>query len=83
MFIVTGASFGAIHERNAINAAMPVVPRDRSPEDFEDGDKMDIDLATGIIRNITRSVEIQAVPFTGIRLENHRRGGLLGAEPWA
>jgi len=74
---IVARSFGAIYERNAINAAMPVVPCDWSPEDFEDGDEIDIDLVTGIIRNITRDVEIKALPFTGIRLEIYRRGGLL------
>jgi 3-isopropylmalate/(R)-2-methylmalate dehydratase large subunit len=74
---IVARSFGAIYERNAINAAMPVIPCDWSPEDFEDGDEIDIDLATGTIHNITRGVEIKAVPFAGIRLEIYRRGGLL------
>jgi hypothetical protein len=30
-----------------------------------------------IITNITRGAELRAVPFTGIRLEIYRRGGLL------
>jgi 3-isopropylmalate/(R)-2-methylmalate dehydratase small subunit len=70
-------SFGAIYERNAINEALPVLCCDWSPDDLEDGDEIEVDLASGRITNITRGTELQAVPFTGIRLEIYRRGGLL------
>ncbi len=74
---IVARSFDAIYQRNAINAAMPVITCDRSPDDVEDRDEIEVNLATGLIRNISSGTEIQAEPFAGIRLEIYRRGGLL------
>ncbi|MFH1469449.1 MAG: aconitase/3-isopropylmalate dehydratase large subunit family protein [Pseudomonadota bacterium] len=74
---IVARSFGAIYERNAINEALPVIRCGWAPEDIEDGDEIEVDLASGRITNITRGAELAAEPFTGIRLEIYRRGGLL------
>ncbi len=51
--LVLAESFGAIYERNAINAAMPILTY--KPEDgfFNDGDQIEVDIISGVIKNIT------------------------------
>jgi 3-isopropylmalate dehydratase small subunit len=70
-------SFGAIYERNAINAGLPVVVADLVAAGVEDGDQVTIDLTTGIIR--WPGGEIQGQPFSEVQMAIYQRGGLLVA----
>jgi 3-isopropylmalate dehydratase small subunit len=72
-------SFGAIYERNAINAAFPIVScsfPDKS--DFRDGDEFMIDLKSGIIENLRNHEKYHGEPFSDVQFEVYQRGGLLG-----
>jgi len=76
---VVAASFGAIYERNAINAAFPIVTctfPDKA--DISDGDEISIDLKTGIIENLRNHEKYQGEPFSDVQYEIYLRGGLLG-----
>ncbi len=71
-------SFGAIYERNAINAAFPVITCKSLPEmQLKNGDRIKIDLITGEMVNLRDNEKIQAEPFSSVQLELYRNGGLL------
>ena len=68
-------SYGAIYERNAINAGMPVVVADLVAAGIENGDKVRIDLKSGRIEWDGGAVDGQ--PFSAVQMEIYQRGGLL------
>ncbi|MFN8239512.1 MAG: aconitase/3-isopropylmalate dehydratase large subunit family protein [Bacteroidales bacterium] len=76
---VIAESFGAIYERNAINAAFPIITcNETSSIDLQDGDKVIIDLKTGIITNTKNGLSLSASPFSDVQLNIYTKGGLLG-----
>ena len=73
-------SFGAIYERNAINAAFPIITlKPASAKDFKDGDKIKIDLRSGIITNLSTGKNTVAEPFSDVQFQIFQKGGLLGS----
>ncbi len=50
---VIAKSFARIFFRNAINLGLPVLESPEAAEAIEQGDEIDVDLATGTIRNLT------------------------------
>jgi 3-isopropylmalate/(R)-2-methylmalate dehydratase large subunit len=77
---VIAESFGAIYERNAINAAFPVVAAEGLPEtDISDGDLIRIDLIAGKLVNLSNMKEYNTMPFSEVQLKIYERGGLLGS----
>ena len=76
---IIAESFGAIYERNAINAAFPIITCTSLPEmDMKEGDMIKINLKTGEILNIRTGTVFQAEPFSDVQLKVYKRGGLLG-----
>ena len=77
---VIAESFGVIYERNAINAAFPVISAP-SLNDMElnDGDRIRLNLRTGEILNLTNGKKYNALPFSDVQLKVFKRGGLLGS----
>lgn len=73
---VIAESFGAIYERNAINAAFPVIIM-KSREGIKDGDKIRVNLRTGEVINLNANTKLSAEPFSGVQYEIYERGGLL------
>lgn len=73
---VLAESFGAIYERNAINAAFPVIMV-KSREGIRDGDKIRVNLKTGEIMNLSTGTRLTAEPFSQVQYEIYERGGLL------
>ncbi len=75
---IVAESFGAIYERNAINAAFPVISAPGlAGMGFEDGDEISLDLKNGVIVNLRDGKSLQANPFSDVQLKVYRRGGLL------
>jgi len=75
---VIAESFGAIYERNAINAAFPILAGDRIPElKLSDGDMLTVNFETGLVQNRTKDIEIAATPFSEIQMEIYQRNGLF------
>jgi len=68
-------SFGAIYERNAINAGLPVVIADVVDAGVSNGDEIRVDLATGSVS--WNGGGVQGVPFSEVQMEIYQRGGLL------
>jgi 3-isopropylmalate/(R)-2-methylmalate dehydratase small subunit len=74
---VVAASFARIFFRNAINIGLPPVVCPQAAADAETGDEMEVNLATGEIRNLTRSAKYQAEPFSEFARQIIELGGLV------
>ena len=75
---IVAESFGAIYERNAINAALPILTcKSFDDLDLKEGDKIRIDLKTGMIKNISNDKQTFADPFSAVQMEIYQNGGLL------
>jgi len=69
-------SFGAIYERNAINAGMPIMCAPVTATDIKDGEEVEVDFTTGSLKR-AGGEEIQGAAFSDTQLVIYRRGGLL------
>jgi len=68
-------SWGAIYERNAINAGLPIVTAPLRKSGLRDGQEVTVDLASG--RITWEGGEAQGEPFSAVQMEIYQRGGLL------
>jgi 3-isopropylmalate dehydratase small subunit len=75
--LVVAKSFGAIYERNAINAGMPIMAADLSDEGLKSGDEIEVDLTTGTITVVTTGKVLEGRQFSDVQMEIYQRGGLL------
>jgi len=76
---IIAESFGAIYERNAINAAFPIITcKVLKDIDLKDGDIIRVDLKTGSIENLRNNLVCPAEPFSDVQLIIYQKGGLLG-----
>jgi 3-isopropylmalate/(R)-2-methylmalate dehydratase small subunit len=71
---VLARSFARIFYRNAINTGLPVVECDT--DKIEAGDELDIDLEAGVIKNLTRDLELPIKPLPKVMLQILADGGL-------
>jgi len=75
---IVARSFGAIYERNAINAALPILTGDLISAGLRNGEEISVDFATGeVTRQATREV-LRISPFSETQMALYQRGGLLG-----
>ncbi len=75
---VIAKSFGAIYERNAINAAFPVLTySELSNLNLEDKDNIELNFETGKLKNLSKNTEIQINKFYEVQSEIYRNGGLF------
>ncbi|PLX00797.1 MAG: homoaconitate hydratase [Marinilabiliales bacterium] len=76
--VILAESFGAIYERNAINAAMPIMTYESmEPVDLKDGDIISVNFETGKIINHSNNKEMMAEKFSEVQLEIYKNGGLF------
>jgi len=76
---IIAESFGAIYERNAINAAFPILTcKDISELRLNEGDKIKVNVKTGEIVNLSNKMDLKAEPFSDVQYEVYQKGGLLG-----
>ena len=76
--IILAESYGAIYERNAINAAMPIITYDNlNGLDIANGDTIKVNMATGDVENKTKGTNIKINPFSDVQLEIYQNGGLF------
>ena len=73
--VLVAKSYGAIYERNAINAGMPVLVADAVNAGLHSGDEVEVDLETG--RIVWAGGEVQGEPASSVQMEIYQRGGLL------
>ncbi|HEN20966.1 MAG TPA: homoaconitate hydratase family protein [Desulfobacteraceae bacterium] len=75
---IVAESFGAIYERNAINAAFPVLNYGSLKElKINDRDEIEINLKTGTLKNLRTGDSANITPFSNVQMEIYQRGGLL------
>ncbi|MGD0341613.1 MAG: aconitase/3-isopropylmalate dehydratase large subunit family protein [Bacteroidales bacterium] len=76
---IVAESFGAIYERNAINAAFPVIAC-KSLDQLEaaTGDKIRINLRSGEMINLRNGKTTLAEPFSEVQYDIYMNGNLLG-----
>ena len=76
---VLAHSFARIFFRNAINIGLPIVELKEISKYVRTGDKIEIDIDAGIVRNGTTDREFPFNPFPEFMQEIIEKGGLL---PW-
>jgi 3-isopropylmalate/(R)-2-methylmalate dehydratase large subunit len=75
---ILAESFGAIYERNAINAAFPIVTSAYIASlKLEEGDVIRIDFNTGVVHNVTRNILTDSLPFSEVQMEIYQNNGLF------
>ena len=74
---VIAASFGRIFLRNAINLGLPAVVSQQAAEACAAGEELEIHLAAGEIRNVTRRLLIPAAALDPRAVELLAAGGLI------
>ena len=75
--VVVAASFARIFYRNAINTGLPIVVCPEAASEAQAGDRLRVDLAAGIVENLTQGKEYDAEAFPPFMQELIDRGGLL------
>ena len=60
---VIAETFARIFYRNAINIGLPIIECKEASERIEEGDDVEIDFDTGIIKNNTKNEEYKGQPF--------------------
>lgn len=75
---IVAESFGSIYERNAINAAFPImVCEDIEKLKLSEHDDIEIDFEKGTIRNSTKNILIKSRKFSEVQMEIYKNGGLF------
>jgi len=77
---ILAESYGAIYERNAINAAMPILtynPTILSAIGLKDGDIIRVNFATGELVNLGNNKTTQIDKFYDAQMAIYKNGGLL------
>jgi len=78
---ILAESYGAIYERNAINAAFPILtydPETIAAAEIHNGDKLKVDMANGILTNMNNGKTANINKFTEVQIAIYKKGGLLG-----
>ncbi len=74
---VIASSFARIFFRNAINIGLPLLESEEAVAGTDTGDELEVDLAGGWIKNLTRGTEFTAKPYPDFMSELIAAGGLV------
>ena len=74
---VIADSYARIFFRNSINVGLPIVECREIVDVTEEGDEIEVDLATGTVRNLTKGITASAVPFPDFMRHIIEAGGLV------
>jgi 3-isopropylmalate/(R)-2-methylmalate dehydratase small subunit len=74
---VVAESFARIFFRNAINIGLPILECPPAAQATAAGQRLEIDLAAGVIRNLDTGHAYQATPYPAFMLELINAGGLV------
>jgi 3-isopropylmalate/(R)-2-methylmalate dehydratase small subunit len=74
---VVASSFARIFFRNAINIGLPLLESEEAVTGTEAGDELEVDLAGGRIKNLTRGTEFISKPYPEFMSELIAAGGLI------
>jgi 3-isopropylmalate/(R)-2-methylmalate dehydratase small subunit len=76
---VVADSFANIFYRNSINLGFPILESPSASEGIAEGDELEVDLETGVVRNFTKGDEYRSEAFPDFIRELIGMGGLV---PW-
>ena len=77
---ILAESYGAIYERNAINAAMPILtynPEIFTSLDLKNGNKVRVEMESGRITNLDNGKSANIDKFTDVQIAIYKNNGLL------
>jgi 3-isopropylmalate dehydratase small subunit len=74
---VIAKSFARIFFRNAINIGLPILESSEAVDGIVEGDEIEVEPATGTIRNVTQGTTFNASPYPEFLQRIIDRGGLL------
>lgn len=75
---IIAESFGAIYERNAINAGFPILTyKDISELELKQRDKIKVDFESGQVTNLENGKTIKINMFFDVQMEIYKKDGLL------
>jgi 3-isopropylmalate/(R)-2-methylmalate dehydratase small subunit len=74
---VVARSFARIFYRNAFNVGLPLLESSEIPSVLEDGDEVEVDLDSGVIKSISLNNTFMAKPIPTFMQEIIHDGGLL------
>ncbi len=74
---VIAKSFARIFYRNSFNIGLPIFESDEASENIKEGDMVEIDAGSGIIRNLTKNEQYKAKPIPLFMQELISAGGLI------
>ncbi len=72
---VIAKSFARIFYRNAINVGLPVIIAET--DELETGDEIELDFSAGVIRNLTKNLELKVKPLPEVMIKILNEGGLV------
>ncbi|MBI9036107.1 MAG: hypothetical protein JEZ03_16730, partial [Bacteroidales bacterium] len=76
--LILAESYGAIYERNAINAAFPIMTYSNIDQlNLENGDILKANFETGDIENITKGLSLNVDKFSDVQMDIYRNDGLF------
>ncbi|MBR6955811.1 MAG: 3-isopropylmalate dehydratase small subunit [Firmicutes bacterium] len=76
---VIANTFARIFYRNAINIGLPIMECPEASEKIEAGDEVEVEIDSGIIKNLTKGEEYKAHPFPESIQKIIKAGGLLNS----
>jgi len=74
---VIAKSFARIFYRNSINIGFPILECEEAALKIDEGDEVQVDLASGIIKNLTKDEDYKAQPFPEFMQQLIAAGGLM------
>ncbi len=77
--VVIAKSFARIFYRNSINIGLAIVESPEAAEEISDGDRVSVDLDTGIITDLTTGKTYRSAPFPEFIQNIITAGGLIKA----
>ncbi|HEX3017368.1 MAG TPA: 3-isopropylmalate dehydratase small subunit [Caproicibacter sp.] len=74
---VIACSFARIFYRNSINIGLPILECEAAAKEIKNGDEVEVDFDTGVIKNVTSGKTYQAQPYPPFLQNIIQKGGLL------
>lgn len=74
---IIAENFARIFYRNAINIGLPIMECEEAAKDIEEGNEVQVDFNTGIIKNITKNKSYTAAPFPEFMMKIISAEGLI------
>ena len=76
---VIARTFARIFYRNSINIGLPIMECPEAADAIQEGDEVEVDFSTGVIRDVTTGETFQAAPFPDFIRSIIDKGGLMAS----